>query len=97
MVGDLTATTRRELFEIPQGVTYLNCANMSPQLRGVTEAGVAAVRGKASPWTLHAADWFAPTERLRTLFARLVNADMDGVAIVPSVSYGVALAAANGP
>src|SRR5262249_27105582 len=97
MVGDLTATTRRELFEIPQGVTYLNCANMSPQLRSVTAAGVAAVRAKASPWALRAADWFAPTERLRTLFARLVNGDPDGVAIVPAVSYGIALAAANVP
>src|SRR5262249_29613367 len=97
MVGDLAATTRRELFEIPQAVTYLNCANMSPQLRSVTEAGVAAVRAKASPWTVQAADWFKPTERLRTLFARLINGDRAGVAIVPAVSSGIALAAANVP
>jgi len=92
---NLTAVTQRELFEIPEGVTYLNCANMSPQLRRVTEAGIAAVRSKASPWMLRAADWFTPTERLRTLFARLINGDPDGVAIVPAASYGIALAAAN--
>src|SRR5215813_9883199 len=93
----MAADGRRDLFELPQGVTYLNCANMSPQLRTVTQAGVAAVRGKASPWTLRAEDWFAPTEHLRNLFARIVNADPDGIAIVPSVSYGIALAAANLP
>src|SRR5262244_280421 len=92
-----TSTGRRDLFDIPDAVTYLNCANMSPQLRTVTEAGVAAVRGKASPWTVRPEDWFAPTERLRTLFARIINGDPDGVAIVPSVSYGIAVAAANLP
>ena len=93
----LTPDRERELFDVPQDVAYLNCANMSPQLRRVTEAGVAAVSAKASPWTLRAADWFASTERLRTLFARLINGDPDGVAIVPAVSYGIALAAANVP
>ena len=90
-----TEISQRDLFEIPEGVTYLNCANMSPQLRSVTRAGVEAVRAKASPWTVGAADWFAPTERLRRLFAQIINGDPDGVAIVPSVSYGIALAAAN--
>jgi selenocysteine lyase/cysteine desulfurase len=91
----ITELSRQALFEIAEGVTYLNCANMSPQLRTVTEAGLEAVRGKASPWTVRAEDWFAPTERLRTLFARIINGDPEGVAIVPSVSYGIALAAAN--
>ncbi|HJZ75771.1 MAG TPA: aminotransferase class V-fold PLP-dependent enzyme [Vicinamibacterales bacterium] len=94
---EMTADDRRELFEIPDDVTYLNCANMSPQLRSVTQVGVAAVSGKASPWTVRPEDWFAPTERLRTLFARIINGDPDGVAIVPSVSYGIAVAAANLP
>src|SRR5687767_15182769 len=85
----------RSLFDIPDSVAYLNCANMSPQLRAVTAAGVAAVHGKAAPWTLRPEEWFAPAERLRTLFGRIVNADADGIALVPSVSYGLALAAAN--
>jgi selenocysteine lyase/cysteine desulfurase len=93
----MTERSRQDLFEIPEVVTYLNCANMSPQLRSVTQAGLEAVRGKASPWTVRAEDWFAPTERLRALFARIINGDPEGVAIVPSVSYGIALAAANVP
>ena len=88
---------QRELFDIPRTVSYLNCANMSPQLRAVTAAGVAAVQGRTAPWTIRPEDWFVRSERLRTLFAEIVNADADGVALVPSVSYGIALAAANLP
>ena len=68
---------------------------MSPQLRDVTATGVGAVRAKAQPWTLTAPDWFSGAERLRKLFARLVNDDGEGIALVPAVSYGIAIAAAN--
>ena len=89
--------SQRELFEIPDDVTYLNCASMSPQLRTVTEAGIAAVREKASPWTLRAIDWFVHAEPLRAGFARVIHGDAECVAIVPSASYGLAVAAANVP
>ena len=88
-------TVQRELFDIPKTITYLNCANMSPRLRAVTAAGVAAVHAQAAPWTKRPEDWFAPSERLRALFAQIINGDADGIALVPSVSYGIALAAAN--
>jgi selenocysteine lyase/cysteine desulfurase len=91
------AAAQRALFEIPDDVTYLNCASMSPQLRSVTAAGLAAVQAKASPWTLSGRDWFAGAEPLRALFARLVNADADAIALVPSASYGLGVAAANVP
>lgn len=87
----------RELFEIPEGVTYLNCANMAPQLRSVTEAGIAAVRAKATPWKLTAPEWFSGAEVLRELAAQLLNADAEGIALVPAASYGIAIAAANLP
>ncbi|MBV9181391.1 MAG: aminotransferase class V-fold PLP-dependent enzyme [Acidobacteria bacterium] len=85
------------LFEIPSNVTYLNCANMAPQLRAVTEAGLAAVRGKASPWKLSAPEWFSGAEELRSLAAQLLGVETDGVALIPAVSYGIAVAAANIP
>jgi selenocysteine lyase/cysteine desulfurase len=89
--------SQRALFDIPDGVTYLNCASMSPQLRSVTDVGLGTVRAKSAPWTLTAADWFGGAERLRALFARLVNAASDDIALVPSASYGIAVAAANLP
>jgi selenocysteine lyase/cysteine desulfurase len=92
-----TLGVQRELFDIPEDIIYLNCANMSPQLRAVTAAGLQAVRAKAAPWMLGARDWFSGAERLRALFARIVNADQESIALVPSVSYGIAIAAANVP
>jgi len=87
----------RDLFEIPGDVTYLNCANMAPQLKSVTEAGLGAVRAKESPWKLTAAEWFSGAETLRGLAARLLDVEADGIALVPAVSYGIALAARNLP
>jgi len=87
----------RDLFEIPKDVTYLNCANMAPQLKSVTEAGVGAVRAKESPWKLTAPEWFSGAETLRGLAARLLDVEADGIALVPAVSYGIAVAARNLP
>jgi len=85
----------RDLFDIPKGITYLNCANMAPQLRSITQAGIAAVQAKTSPWQL--TDWFAGAEELRLLAAQVLGTKSDAVALVPSVSYGIAIAAANLP
>ena len=87
----------RDLFEIPEGITYLNCASMAPQLRSVTEAGLRAVRTKASPWNLSGPEWFSGSEELRALAARVMGTESDGVALVPAASYGIATAAANLP
>jgi selenocysteine lyase/cysteine desulfurase len=48
-------------------------------------------------WLLAAEDWFADTERLRALAAPLFNASADDIAIVPSVSYAMAVAIHNLP
>lgn len=93
----VTIADQRARFELPGDVTYLNCAYMAPQAREVREAGEAAVRRKSRPWTIGPADFFDDAERIRALFAALVGGDADGVAIVPSVSYGVGIAAANLP
>ncbi len=87
--------SQRDLFEIPDGVTFLNCANMSPQLRSVTSSGIEAVKSKESPWLISPPDWFSAPERLRELAAKLIGVDAEAVALVPSVSYGIAIAAAN--
>jgi selenocysteine lyase/cysteine desulfurase len=86
---------QRELFEIAEGVAYLNCAYMSPQLRTVREVGERAVARKSRPWEITPYHFVEDVERARALFARLVGGETDGVALTPSVSYGVAVAAAN--
>jgi len=87
----------RTLFEIPEGVTYLNCAYMAPRLGSVTKAGMDAISATAAPWALSNLEWFERPEQLRLLAAQVMGADADGVALIPSVSYGIATAAANLP
>ena len=88
---------QRDLFEVPGGISYLNCAYMGPLLRETREIGERAVGRKSSPWEVTPDDFFEEVEEARALFARLVGGDADGVALVPSVSYGMAVATANVP
>lgn len=90
-------SSQRNLFEIPDEVAYLNCAYMSPLMTAVREAGQAGVARKAQPWRISPHDFFEEPETARTLFGQLIGADADGIAIVPSASYGIGVAAANLP
>jgi selenocysteine lyase/cysteine desulfurase len=85
--------SQRELFEIPRDICYLNAASYSPLPRRTLEAGRAAVGRKGRPWTVDASFANAQHERARAAAARLINADAADVALIPSVSYGVATAA----
>jgi len=87
--------TARELFDLPDDVTFLNCANIGPQMRSVTEAGMSAVAMKAHPWRISSDTWFSAPEELRKLAAQLLNVEAEGMALVPAASYGIAVAAAN--
>jgi len=88
---------QRYLFDIPEDITYFNCAYMSPLLKNVVSAGQEGVARKAQPWRITPPDFFATPERARALFAKLINATADNIAIVPSCSYGTAAAAQNLP
>ena len=85
--------SQRALFDIPREVCFLNAASWSPLPIASQEAGRAAVARKGQPWKLDAG--FAPAqhERARRAAARLINAEPDDVALISSVSYGVATAA----
>ena len=88
---------QRELFDIPDDIAYLNCAYTAPLLRTAAEAGQAALQAKSNPWTITSNDFFTTIETARGLFARLIGSKTDEVALIPAVSYGIALAANNAP
>jgi selenocysteine lyase/cysteine desulfurase len=88
---------QRALFDIPEGVAYLDCAKMSPLSRAAVEAGRRGLERKSHPWEIGAGHFFDESERVRGLFARLIGASADDVAIVPSVSYAMATVMANVP
>jgi selenocysteine lyase/cysteine desulfurase len=85
--------SQRALFDIPREICYLNSASYSPLPLRTQEAGRAAVGRKGRPWTLPASFANEQYERARTAAARLLNAEPSDVALIPSVSYGVATAA----
>src|SRR6266700_843103 len=85
--------SQRALFEMPRHICYLNSASYSPLPLRTQEAGRAAVGRKGTPWTLEPGFANHQHERARAAAARLINADPADMALIPSISYGVATAA----
>lgn len=86
---------QKDRFSLEPDIHYLNCAYMGPLSRQVEAAGITGIRQKTSPQGIGARDFFADSDRLRELFGRLVHADPSRVAIIPAVSYGMAIIAHN--
>ncbi|HEY1932757.1 MAG TPA: aminotransferase class V-fold PLP-dependent enzyme [Acetobacteraceae bacterium] len=84
--------SQRHLFDMPREVCYLNAAGWGPLPRATVEAGRAAVALKGQPWTIPSTHQAEQHERARRAAARLINAEPEDVALIPSVSYGVATA-----
>ncbi len=84
--------SQRALFDIPADVCYLNAAAVGPLPRAVKAAGEFGVARKAQPWAIEPGNAQRQFERARAAAARLINADMDDVALISSVSYGIATA-----
>ena len=84
--------SQRGLFEMPRDICYLNSASYSPLPLRTQEAAREAVGRKGAPWMLDADFANRQHERARGAAARLINADASDVALISSVSYGVATA-----
>ena len=83
---------QRNLFDIPRDVCWLNAAAWSPLPIASRQAGEQGVLRKVHPWEMRPDDGSRQIERARTAAARLINADPQDVAVISSVSYGVATA-----
>lgn len=95
MIDDASLRAGRDLFDVPTEVAYFNTANLAPMLHAVAEAGRAALHRRGRPWTIRSEDWFDDVEVLRSGVGRLLGDDAEGVALVPSTSYGLAAVASN--
>jgi selenocysteine lyase/cysteine desulfurase len=85
--------SQRALFDVPRHICYLNSASYSPLPLRTQEAARAAVGRKGTPWTLEPGFANEQHERARAAAARLIHADPADMALIPSISYGVATAA----
>jgi selenocysteine lyase/cysteine desulfurase len=94
-VAEETESSARNSFEVPDHVIYLNCASLAPRLKVVSTAGRAALNRMATPWKIKSSDWFQDAKTLSGTFAQLIGASENFATLVPSVSYGIAIASRN--
>lgn len=68
---------------------------MSPLPRASLQAGNDGLSKKSRPWHITAPDFFSTCEAVRTEAGRLLGSTANHIALVPSASYGIAVAAKN--
>ena len=82
---------KKHLFSIDDHVTYLNTGYMSPSMKAMDEVGRQAVNRKSKPHLFTTNDFFNPAVGVKKSFSKLIHApSYEQVAIIPSVSYGMA-------
>ena len=86
---------QRDRFSLPPGTHFLNCAYMAPLSQAVEDAGITGLRRKRDPAKIPAADLFRGPDAIRAAFAQLIHAHPRQIALVPSVSYAMAIATRN--
>jgi selenocysteine lyase/cysteine desulfurase len=91
----IALSCQKHLFSLEPDKHYINCAYMSPLLRAVEQAGIDGMQRKRNPYHIKPEDFFEDGKEARALFARLVNAPADRVALIPSVSYGLGIVIHN--
>jgi selenocysteine lyase/cysteine desulfurase len=87
---------QKQLFSIPEEITYLNIASQSPSFKAVEKAGIDGVLEKSHPYKITEPSYFEPVRELKELFAKIIDVDdYNRIANIPSASYGFATAANN--
>ena len=85
----------KALFSLPDDLHFLNCASRAPLLKSAEAVGIAGLRRQIAPLSHGPEEYTRESEALRGALAGLINTSPDRIAITPSVSYGVAIAAHN--
>lgn len=84
---------QKHLFDIPEDVAYINNAYMSPLMHSVVSAMGDGIKCKVSPWTYTSNQFFTYANEARGLAAQIFGSQANTIAIVPSASYGLQIAA----
>jgi len=92
----LSLNNQKHKFSLPEDLTYINCAYMSPMMKSVEEVGVEGMAMKRNPTLVKPNDFFDDTEELRNEYAKIINCnEPNRIVISGSVSYGIANVAKN--
>jgi selenocysteine lyase/cysteine desulfurase len=88
---------QRHLFQLPDDISYLNGAYMSPLLKSVEDAGITGMRRKRNPSSIKPEDFFNGAAAICVQLGQLVNGPPGQIALIPSASYGLKTAINNLP
>jgi selenocysteine lyase/cysteine desulfurase len=87
---------QKHLFSFPSDVHYLNCATMGPNLKSVEAAGIQGILRKSQPYGIVQEGFFDTIEIVKNEFSKMIHcADSQRIALMGSVSYGMATVAKN--
>jgi len=90
-VDKILLHSQRRLFDLPEDQHYLNCAYMSPMMNHVRDIGIEMLDKKVRPFEIAVEDFFRPVEHLKRQYAALLGIKaFHRIAVIPSVSYGLA-------
>ncbi len=91
----MTIPNQRDAFDLPDDLTFLNCAAQSPALKVSFAAGERGLRRKLHPWSEERGNLSSEMAEARRLFGAMIGAEAHCIALMTSTSYGTAIAAAN--
>ncbi len=80
-------------FEDEPGVVYLDTAGCSILPKAVEDIGLTALKKKSKPWNGLGTE--EDTNCIRKSFGELINASSDSIAICPSTTFAMSMAAKN--
>ena len=83
-------THQKHKFSLPDNLTFLNMAYMSPQLKVSELVGMEGLTRKNNPTQFNKQYFFDDVDKLRATFGQVINASAHQIAVIPSVSYGIA-------
>jgi selenocysteine lyase/cysteine desulfurase len=87
---------KKHLFDLDDSKHYINGAYMSPISKATEAAGLRAVSRKTKPYQIAPSDFFTDILQLKALFAQIIGCQVpERIALIPSVSYGMATVAQN--
>ncbi|MDR6560414.1 MULTISPECIES: aminotransferase class V-fold PLP-dependent enzyme [unclassified Arcicella] len=92
----MSLSCQKHLFSLEEGIHYINCATMAPNLKSVEEAGIQGILRKTQPQNITSQSFFETTEPVKNAYAKLINCpDPERIVLLPSSSYGMAIVAKN--
>ncbi|MCI4671155.1 MAG: aminotransferase class V-fold PLP-dependent enzyme [Bacteroidia bacterium] len=82
-------TSQKHLFYLPEDIYYLNNATKAPMLIAAEKAAQHVLEKQKDPSYLTSQDFFTEVSQVKSEFAKLIGAQGQDIAIIPSVSYGM--------